>query len=90
MNPPPEPPRKEPSGSFSLEDLRALRYLAIAIGAVASGLFIKAGPGGTLVVVGFVIAIVLGVASTLYGLHILRKKKEAEQARVPQNHDVNP
>jgi len=68
------PPEKE--GSFSLEDIRALRYLALVVGVVTCGLFLVAGPGGTVVVTLFIVGNVLAVGGVLYGLRRLRLKKE--------------
>ena len=70
-------------GTFSVEDIRALRYLAIVLGLVGMGLIWKLGPDEPLAVSGFLAIVMLAVVATNYGLRCLPKKTKPNKASEP-------
>jgi drug/metabolite transporter (DMT)-like permease len=64
-----------PKATFSKDDIRALRYLAVVLGLIGVGLIWKSGTDHSILAVGFIVVVMATVVVTIYGLRRFRSRQ---------------
>ena len=74
---------KEDRATFTLADIRAIRYLIIALGGISVGMLLITDRDSPVMVVGFITIVTIVPLAAIYLLRRIVRKKEPNKAPEP-------
>jgi hypothetical protein len=81
---------KEDRGTFTLSDIRAIRWLVLVMGGIATGMMLVTDRDSPVMVAGFITVVTIVPLVAIYLLRRFAKKKERDQSPEPTTGTAMP